>query len=222
MKKFLDSCNTKIVTIKRQLLSELPLPLPQFLARARARRDGVVFKSNNVVIGSFSILGGNVVVGDNCSFGGGSYVSVDRRFCKLVIEDDVFVGRETEIMEGQKPHPASICRICKGTYIGRNNRLDLTGDLHIGMGCYITDDIRVYTHKHVIPSRKQPVRSGKFIPELVIIGDDVFIGDGATVLSGTKIGKGAVVGAGALVTKDVEPYSFVGGVPARKIGERLP
>jgi acetyltransferase-like isoleucine patch superfamily enzyme len=173
-------------------------------------------------MGSFSILGGNVVVGDNCSFERGSYIWVDGRFCKLVIEDDVFVGRETEITEGQRPHPASICRICKGTYIGRNNRFDLTGGLRIGRGCFITDDIRVYTHKHVIPSRKQPVRSGKFIPELVIIDDDVFIGVGATILSGTKIGKGAVVGARALVTKDVEPYSFVGGVPARKIGERLP
>jgi acetyltransferase-like isoleucine patch superfamily enzyme len=212
-----------MVTVKQQLVSELRLPLPQFLARARARRNGVVFKSNNVVIGSFSILGGNVVVGDNCSFGREIYIWADERFCKLIIEDDVFIGRSSEMYVPREGNErVSICRICKGTYIGRNNKLDLTGDLHIGRGCFFTDYIRLYTHRHEIPSRKQPVKSGKIIPESVFISDDVFIGDGAIVLSGVKIGKGAIVGAGAVVTKDVEPYSFVVGVPARKIGERPP
>ena len=44
----------------------------------------------------------------------------------------------------------------------------------------------------------------------------------AVILSGVKIGDGAVVGAGAVVTKDVEPYEIVGGIPARHIGWRLP
>jgi acetyltransferase-like isoleucine patch superfamily enzyme len=222
LKNFLNSWTAKIETLRRQLQSELPLPIPEFVARSRARRNGVVFKSDNVSLGFFSIIGGAVFIGDNCTFGRESYVWADKRFCKLVIEDDVFIGRGTEIMEGQRPHSASTCRICRGTYIGRYNRLDLTGDLHIGRGCYLTDDIRVYTHEHVIPSRKQPVRSGKFIPEPVTISDDVFIGAGSIVLSGVRIGKGAVVGAGAVVTKDVEPYCFVAGVPARKVGERPP
>jgi len=237
LKKFLNSCTTKIENIKRELVSELPLPLPQFLARARARKNGVLFKSSNVVIGFYSILGGNVVIGDDCSFGREIYIWAEERFCKMIIEDDVRIGGSTEIRGepttlsildrsrqhlNSAPPRASICRICKGTYIGRYNRLDLTGDLHIGRGCFFTDNICLYTHKHEIPSRKQPVQSGKVIPESVFIGDDVFIGVGAVVLSGVKIGKGAVVGAGAVVTKDVEPYSFVVGVPARKIGERPP
>ena len=41
------------------------------------------------------------------------------------------------------------------------------------------------------------------------------------ILSGVEIGQGAVVAAGAVVTKDVEPYSIVGGVPAKKIGMRF-
>ena len=55
----------------------------------------------------------------------------------------------------------------------------------------------------------------------IIIDDDVWIGYGATILSGVHIGQGAVVAAGAVVSKDVEPYSIVGGVPARHIKYRF-
>jgi len=54
----------------------------------------------------------------------------------------------------------------------------------------------------------------------VTIGDHVWIGYRALVLPGVSIGEGAVVGAGAVVTRDVEPFAIVAGVPARKIGER--
>lgn len=55
----------------------------------------------------------------------------------------------------------------------------------------------------------------------VVIGNDVWIGYGAIVLSGVTIGDGAVIAAGAVVTKNVEPYSIVGGVPAREIKKRF-
>jgi len=55
----------------------------------------------------------------------------------------------------------------------------------------------------------------------VVIGNDVWIGYGATILSGVKIGDGAIVGAKSLVTKDVPPYSIVGGTPAKVIRYRF-
>ena len=53
------------------------------------------------------------------------------------------------------------------------------------------------------------------------IGHDVWIGHGVTVTAGVTIGTGAVIGAGAVVTKDVAPYTVVGGVPARFIKRRF-
>ncbi|MBV6657601.1 MAG: chloramphenicol acetyltransferase [Devosiaceae bacterium] len=55
----------------------------------------------------------------------------------------------------------------------------------------------------------------------VTIGHDVWIGHGVTVTAGVTIGTGAVIGAGAVVTKDVEPYTVVGGVPARVLKRRF-
>lgn len=55
----------------------------------------------------------------------------------------------------------------------------------------------------------------------IIIGNDVWIGYEAVILSGVKIGDGAVIGTRAVVTKDVPPYTIVGGVPARPIRKRF-
>ena len=55
----------------------------------------------------------------------------------------------------------------------------------------------------------------------IVIGNDVWIGFEAVLLSGVTVGDGAVIGARAVVTKDVPPYTVVGGVPARPIRKRF-
>ncbi len=55
----------------------------------------------------------------------------------------------------------------------------------------------------------------------IVIGNDVWIGYEAVILAGVTVGDGAVIGARAMVTKDVPPYTIVGGVPAKPIRKRF-
>ncbi len=61
----------------------------------------------------------------------------------------------------------------------------------------------------------------KLLIQKTVIEHDVWIGQGVMIKAGVTIGLGAVIGAGAVVVKDVEPYSIVGGVPARHIKYRF-
>lgn len=54
----------------------------------------------------------------------------------------------------------------------------------------------------------------------IVIGNDVWIGYEAVIMSGVKIGDGAIIGTRAVVTKDVEPYTIAGGLPAKPIRKR--
>ena len=56
----------------------------------------------------------------------------------------------------------------------------------------------------------------------IVIGNDVWIGYEAVIMSGVTIGDGAIIGTRAVVTKDVPPYTIVGGVPAKRIRKRFP
>ena len=55
----------------------------------------------------------------------------------------------------------------------------------------------------------------------IVIGNDVWIGYEAIIMAGVRIGDGAIIGTRAVVTKDVEPYTIVGGIPAKPIKKRF-
>ena len=111
-------------------------------------------------------------------------------------------------------YPPNI-KIGNDTVVGERAVLDGRAPLTIGDHVDIASEVMIYNAEHDV----QAVDFGaKASP--VTIEDYVFIGPRAIILPGVTIKKGAVVGAGAVVTKDVEEYKIVGGVPAKEIGER--
>lgn len=121
------------------------------------------------------------------------------------------------------------CFIMKKVYFITPNNLVLGENSHINRGCTIDARGKLIIGKNVSISHNALIMTGghdyqstdfkgKFRP--IVIDDYAWIGAGAIILQNVHIGKGAVVCAGAVVCKDVEDYEVVGGVPAKKIGER--
>lgn len=105
--------------------------------------------------------------------------------------------------------------IGKDTIIGESVVLDGRDKLIIGDHVDIASEVMIYNAEHDINSKDFHALSSP-----VIIEDYVFIGPRAIILPGITIGRGAVVAAGAVVTKSVNPFEIVGGVPAKVIGLR--
>ena len=129
--------------------------------------------------------------------------------------EGVKIGKGSRIHIGARFFfPANI-EIGEGSIIGDNVFLDGRDKIKIGDHVDIASEVMIYNSEH-------DVNSDDFHATVatVEIGDYVFIGPRVIILPGVKIGKGAVVGAGAVVTKNVEEFKIVGGVPAQVIGER--
>lgn len=105
--------------------------------------------------------------------------------------------------------------IGKYTNINRNCTLDGRGGLFIGDNVNISSDVAIYTGGHEINSP-----TFAYYDKPVFIGDRVWLGTRAMVMPGVRIEEGAIVMPGAIVTKNVEPYDIIAGIPAKKIGKR--
>ncbi len=129
--------------------------------------------------------------------------------------DGVKIGKGAHIHMGVQFFEPGNVEIGEDSLIGQNTFLDGRDKLKIGSHVDIASDVLIYNSEHNINAEDF---SATVAP--VEIEDYVFIGPRAIILPGVKIGKGAIVAAGAVVTKDVEEFVIVGGVPAVKIGER--
>lgn len=131
------------------------------------------------------------------------------RRAKMKIGQGTFVMKRCYLME--------TARISIGDYshINRGCLLDGRGGLTIGDSVSVSHQVSIITGSH---DKDAPDFREKDLP--ITIGDYAWIGANATILQNVTIGQGAVVCAGAVVTKDVEPFTVVGGVPAKVIGKR--
>ena len=99
--------------------------------------------------------------------------------------------------------------------VNQRCRLDNRGGITIGENVSISAEVCILSADHDVQSRNFAGRE-----RAVVIEDYVFVGTRAMLLPGVHLGRGAVVAAGAVVTRNVEPYTIVAGVPAKPIGTR--
>jgi acetyltransferase-like isoleucine patch superfamily enzyme len=132
-----------------------------------------------------------------------------RRALGLRIDPDAVLYQWRDLRE-----PSGI-EIGAGTVIGHWATLDGRRGLRIGENVNLSSEVALWTLQHDPDDRGFGVRGGP-----IAIEDHAWVSFRATVLPGVRIGRGAVVAANALVTKDVEEFTVVGGVPAKRIGTR--
>lgn len=108
--------------------------------------------------------------------------------------------------------------IGKGSIIGDKNLLDARNGIEIGENVNLSSNVHIYTEQHDHRDPYFKCNSDKTFR--VKIENRAWIGPNITILHSVTIGEGAVIAAGAVVTKDVEPYTLVGGIPVKKLGER--
>ena len=125
------------------------------------------------------------------------------------------LGAGTIVSLGCQFLRADRVEIGENTHINRKTFVDGRGYCKIGNSVSISHDCLLLTGTH-------DVQSECFLEvhKPIVVRDHVWVGARALILAGVTIGEGAVVAAGSVVATDVEPFTIVGGVPAKKIGER--
>ncbi len=159
------------------------------------------WKKKNVLIGrncqmSFNcVFEGNNRIGDNTFFAGkigrASYIGDQ---CHIVADIGRYSCIASRVITVRGSHPTRQWVSIHPAFYSTNSQCGLT---------FVKND--KYFEKR----------------DPIIIGNDVWIGDSAVLIDGITIGDGAIIAAGAVVTKNVMPYSIVGGVPAKVIRHRF-
>ena len=167
-----------------------------------------------IIIGRliYNVLGKHMPLSDSRFSFGSKRI---RAFCgKLLLNH---CGKNVNIEKGAQ----FSTEVSLGDNSGIGVNATISSYVTIGNDVMMGPECLIYTTNHAFGRRDIPMwRQGFSEPKPVVIGNDVWIGGRVTVLPGVHIGDGAIIGAGSVVTRDVEPYSIVGGNPAKLIRKR--
>ena len=160
-------------------------------------------------------------------------------FCK--IKKNVYIGKKTRISPSALvcPRKSSISigdktMICRDAVIQGNVKIGhdssvqthslIIGDaecgITIGNFVRIAPFVTIISSNHIFERTDIPIYMQGSKGKPIVIEDDVWIAARVNIMAGVTIGHGSVIAAGAVVTKDVKPYSVMGGVPAKLIKVR--
>ncbi len=125
----------------------------------------------------------------------------------IIVKNKAYIGNGSRLSIGDR------------SQIGQNVRLG--GEVIIGTDVLMGPDVIMMTSSHSFDRTDIPINQQRGAKELpIIIGDDTWIGTRVIILPGVKIGSHSIIAAGSVVTKSCEPFSIIGGVPAKLIKKR--
>lgn len=124
-------------------------------------------------------------------------------------------------------HPTASLRCGENIYLGRNGHINQyccvwasrNSRIVLGDNLLMGPGVKIFSSNHRA-RLGTPMNSQPFVEKDIVIGNDVWLGANVVVVAGVTIGDGAIIAAGSVVTKDVPPYTIVGGIPAKPIKPR--
>lgn len=152
----------------------------------------------------------------------GQRVRFERNVRLLRFPRLISLGDEVAVKEGAQLcpcNPRASISVGARTTVGHYTFIYASERIEIGADCMIAPFVYLVDSDHSI-ARDKPMNQQPNITAPIKIGNDVWIATGAKILRGVTVGDGAVIAAGAVVKDNVAPYTIVGGIPARVIGER--
>lgn len=141
---------------------------------------------------------------------------------KMIFGDRITIGRFAVI----RPSNSYGGEIGEGLIVGNNssigtfNYIGCSGYIEIGDNVMLGPRVGLFAENHIYDDIYKPIKDQGVDRKFIKIEDDCWIGTNSVVLAGVTIGRGSVIAAGSVVTKDVAPYSVMGGVPAKLIKSR--
>jgi acetyltransferase-like isoleucine patch superfamily enzyme len=182
------------------------------------KSSGLLLIGKNVILRqpSYLSVGNNFIAQDNCEIN-----CLSKR--GLIFGDKVTVGsyaiiRPTNLYGGE---PGEGLKIGDNSSIGPYAYIGCSGYIEIGNNVMMSPRVSIYSENHNFGETGIPMIEQGVTRSFVKIEDDCWIASNSIILAGVTVGKGSIVAAGSVVTKDVPPYSVVGGNPAKIIKARL-
>lgn len=157
----------------------------------------------------------SLTIGQNVEFRRNLEIRVHGN-AQIKIGNDIRIDRGVRILAANN----SMIDIQNRTRIGLYSVLNGGDSITIGENVLISGFVYLQTSSHQFSTRDKAIRDQGFTHASISIKNEAWLGTHVVVMSGITIGQGAIIGSNAVVTKDVQAFDIMAGVPAKKLNSR--